>query len=60
MNRIFGFKHKYPQSFLDALAKRWGFEWTHVPCTTVPKEDISVNPLPLPSGIIYHMELKNE
>ena len=58
MSRIFGFKHRYPQSFLDELAKAWGFKWTKVKCTPVKTEDVSVHPLPPPTGTLFYTVIK--
>jgi hypothetical protein len=57
-NRLFGFQHRYPQAFLDELAKMMGIEWIPVNPTLVPKENISVQPLPPPCGKLYYIETK--
>ena len=57
-NKIFGFKYRYPQSFLDDLAKKLGFEWTKVKFKTIPKEEIEIKPLDLPSGELYYLDIK--
>lgn len=56
-SRIFGFKNKYPQSFLDSLAKVCGFKWTKVKAKTYSK-DIEVKPLPPPSNSLFYFETK--
>lgn len=59
MNRLLtGFKHKYPQEFLDQLAKDLGFEWIPVKFETIPYDKVEVKPLPPPNGKIYYMEVK--
>jgi len=57
--RIFGFKNRYPQSFLDKLAKDLGFKWTKVKMETTPFKDVKVHPLPPPSGELYYMEMNH-
>lgn len=57
-NKIFGFTHKYPQSFLDKLAKDLGFKWTKVKFKTVKKEDINIMPLSSPSLPILYIKYK--
>lgn len=58
MSRIFGFKHIYSKEFLDRLAKELGFEWTFLAPKSIPSEEISVNPLPPPTGKLYYCEFK--
>jgi len=55
---MFRFKYKYPQKFLDELAEAMGIEWTPVKAHLVPKENISVKPLPPPSAELYYIEMK--
>jgi len=57
-SKIFGFTHKYPQSFLDKLAKDLGIKWTKVESKTMKKEDIDVCPLSPPSLNIDYFESK--
>lgn len=54
---MFIFKYKYPQKFLDDLAKTFGFKWTPVKATTISKEKVKIQPLPPPSGTLYFMEV---
>jgi len=58
MSRLFGFKYKYSQEFLDQLAKEFGFEWTLVKPQLIDKDEISISPLPPPSGKLYYMNIK--
>jgi hypothetical protein len=59
MSRLLGgFKHRYPQSFLDKLAKAWGFKWTKVEFKQVDAKDVEVSPMPPPSGQLYYIEMK--
>lgn len=58
MSRIFGFKNRYPQSFLDNLAKALGIKWTKAKPTLIDPKDVEVRPLPPPSGTLYYMEVK--
>jgi len=57
-SRIFGFKHQYPQEFLDQLAKDMGFDWTPVKFKTVNAKDIEVRPLGPPSRILAYIDIK--
>ena len=57
-SKIFGFTHKYPQSFLDKLAKDLGIKWTKVESKTVKKEDVDIRPLSPPSSNIEYFECK--
>jgi hypothetical protein len=57
-SRIFGFKNKYPQSFLDSLAKAWGFEWTKVRHVPIDRDKVEVKPMGPPSAILYYCEIK--
>jgi len=57
-SRLFGFQYRYPQKFLDNLAKWYGFEWTPVNPTLVPWYIVSVHPMPPPSGKLYYIEIK--
>lgn len=56
-SKIFGFRHSYPQSFLDELAKAYGFKWTKVEWKLYDGE-IEVRPLPPPTGELYYCEFK--
>ena len=58
MSRIFGFKNRYPQKFLDKLAKDLGIKWTKVKPTLISKDEITSCPLPPPSGKLYYSEHK--
>lgn len=58
MSRLFGFKYRYSQSFLDKLAKDLGFKWTKVKFRTIKKEDVSVCPMPPPSGNLFYTVIK--
>ena len=55
-SKIFGFKNRYPQSFLDQLAKDLGIEWTKVEFKTLDKEDVPICPLPPPTGNLYYFD----
>lgn len=54
---MFKFKYKYPQSFLDSLAKVFGIKWTKVTANSIPKEDIVEKPLNPPSNTLYYIEI---
>ena len=58
MNRIFGFKHKYPDGFFKTLEKLLGVKFTKNKATLIPREEIEVKPLPPPSGTIYYIDFK--
>lgn len=59
MNALFGgFKGRYPQKFLDELAKTLGIKWTKVEFKAVPKEKVEVKPLGPPSGVLYYVDMK--
>ncbi len=53
-----GFQYRYPQSFLDDLAKALGIKWVKCDPTTIDKNKIEVKPLPPPSGKLYYCEAK--
>ena len=57
-SRIFGFHHRYPQAFLDELAKAMGITWTKVTPTTVPNELVTVHPMGPPSDQIQYIDFK--
>jgi hypothetical protein len=52
-----GFRHRYPQKFLDELAKSLGIEWTKVEFKCVPAENVPVCPSPPPAGILFYMDV---
>jgi len=60
ISKLFGFSHRYPQSFLDELAKAWGFKWTKCPPKSILTEDISVCPLEPPTGKLQYIDIKYE
>jgi hypothetical protein len=53
---MFVFKNKYPQEFLDRLAKELSIEWTEVTARTVDRDSFSASPLPPPSGILFYTD----
>ena len=53
-----GFQNRYPQEFLDELAKACGFEWYPVKFTPVPKDKVEVKPLGPPTNMIFYMDIK--
>ena len=53
-----GFQHRYPQSFLDELARSTGTKWVKPSLKTIPKELVQVSPLGPPSGIVYYIDFK--
>jgi hypothetical protein len=56
-NTLFtGFRYRYPQEFLDSLAKEFGFTWTKVEWRSVPRDTVCVCPPPPPTGILYYLE----
>lgn len=55
---MFAFKFKYPQSFLDELAKAHGITWTPVDVKTIKREDIPVKPLSAPRSAICYFDMK--
>ena len=55
---IGGLKHRYPQEFLDQLAKDLGFEWTRVNFGTIGKDDCPIHPIPPPSGLLFYVDYK--
>lgn len=58
MNRIFGFKHRYPKSFLEDLAKSLGIKWAKVEFKTYKKEDIPICPLGPPNNLLHYIDYK--
>ena len=53
-------KGRYPQSFLDELAKAMGIKWAKVKSECIPTEKIDIRPLALPIGKLYYVETKYE
>ena len=53
---IRSFKYKYPQSFLDELAKAMGVELTKVQSKLYSKDDIEVKPMNPPTAELFYME----
>lgn len=59
MNTLFtGFQNRYPQEFLDELAKILGVEWVPIEMKTVPKESVTVlsEEERKPLGLIFYMD----
>jgi hypothetical protein len=54
------FQYKYPQEFLDNLAKSMGFEWTPVIAKLNNKDEIEVKPMGKPSGKLFYIETKQK
>ena len=57
-SRIFGFKHHYPQEFLDKLAKECGFKWTKCSMRTIDASLIEIRPMSPPSALLYYCDFK--
>lgn len=57
-NRLFGLKYKYPKGFLEKLAKALGVKWTYVKAKTIPRDDVTVCPMPPPNNTLFYMEIK--
>ena len=51
-------KNRYPQEFLDRLAKELGITWTPLKPTTIDSSLIEVRPLPPPSNTLYYCDFK--
>jgi len=57
---LFGFKYRFPQAFLDELAKAMGIKWVRIAPRLINKEDIEVHPLPPPMNKLFYCELKTK
>lgn len=56
-SKIFGFTHRYPQSFLDKLAKDLGIKWTKCIPQTLAQEEVEIKPLNPPTSKLYYFKI---
>lgn len=57
-SRIFGFKHKYSQEFLDWLEKELGIKWIKCPPKTIPTDKVEIKPLSPPSNKVHYIDIE--